>query len=64
MFKDRDVKIAFTTENSIEKRLMIKQGTPQNTYDRSGIYQLRCPECPMKYMGQTGRHSKLGSKNT
>jgi hypothetical protein len=53
MFKDTDVKIAFTAENSIGKRLTIKQGTPQNTYDRNGIYQLRWPECLMKYMGQT-----------
>jgi hypothetical protein len=59
MFKDTDVKIAFTTENTIEKRLAIKQETPQNTYDRSGIYQLTCPECKLKYTGQTGRPFKV-----
>jgi hypothetical protein len=40
LFKNTDVKIAFTTDNTIEKCLATKQETPQNTYDRSGIYQL------------------------
>jgi hypothetical protein len=26
-----------------------------NKYDRSGVYQLTCPDCSMKYIGQTGR---------
>jgi hypothetical protein len=24
-------------------------------YDNSGIYQLKCLDCPLKYIGQTGR---------
>jgi hypothetical protein len=24
------------------------------TYNQSGIYQLQCNECPLKYIGQTG----------
>jgi hypothetical protein len=24
-------------------------------YEKSGIYQMKCPDCPLKYIGQTGR---------
>jgi hypothetical protein len=40
---------------TIEKRLAVKQDAPQSKYDRSGVYQLTCRECKMKYTGQTGR---------
>jgi len=30
LFKDTNVKIAFTTDNTIEKRLALKQEAPQN----------------------------------
>jgi hypothetical protein len=59
LFKNTDVKIAFTTDNTIEKHLDVIQETPQNTYDRSGIYQLTCPECKMEYTGQMGRPFKV-----
>jgi hypothetical protein len=55
LFRDTAVKIAFMTNNTIEKCLAIKQETPQNIHDRSGVYQLTCPECKMKYTGQTER---------
>jgi len=51
--KDTNVKIAFNTDNTIEKCLALKQEAPQNKYDRSGVYQLTCPNCKMKYTGQT-----------
>jgi len=54
LFKSTNVKIAFTTNNTIEKYLAVRQETPRaNTI--SGVYQLTCPECKMKYTGQTGR---------
>jgi hypothetical protein len=59
LFKNTDEKIAFTTDNTTEKCLAIKQETPQNTHDRSGIYQLTCPQCKMKYTGQTGKPLKV-----
>jgi len=55
LFKSTNVKTAFTTNTTIEKRLAGKQEAPQSKYDRSGVYQLTCPECKMKYTGQTGR---------
>jgi len=36
LFKDMNVKIAFTTYNTIEKRLALKQEAPLKKYDRSG----------------------------
>jgi len=53
-FKDTNVKVAFTTDNTIEKCLALKQEAPQNKYDRSGVHQLTYPNCKMKYTGQTG----------
>ena len=49
------MKIAFTTNNTIEKHLAVKQETHQSKYDRSGVYQLMSPKCKMKYTGQTGK---------
>jgi hypothetical protein len=54
-FKNTDVKVTFTTDNTIERRLATKQGTDQNKYNKSGIYQLTCPDCKMRYTGRTGR---------
>jgi len=59
LFKGTNVKIAFTTNNTIEKHLAVKQETPHSKYDRSGVYQLMCPECKMKYTGQTGRQFRV-----
>jgi hypothetical protein len=56
------VEIAFTTNNTIEKLLTTKQDTTTNKYDRSGVYQLKCPTCDMKYTGQTGRPFKTRFK--
>jgi hypothetical protein len=64
LFKNTDVKVTFTTENAIERRLATKHGTDHSKYDKSGIYQLTCPDCKMKYTGQTGRPFKSDSKNT
>ena len=36
-----------------------KHGTDHSKYDKSGIYQLTCPDCKMKYTGQTGRPFRI-----
>ena len=38
----------------------MEHGIGQNKYDESGIYQLTCPDCKVKYTGQTGRLFKIG----
>ena len=59
MFRNTNVKAAFTTDNTLSKHLMIKQETPLNKYEKCGIYQLTYPDCEMKYTGQTGRPFKV-----
>ena len=58
LFKHTNLKIAFTTDNTIERILSTKHEPVQNKYDKCGIYQLTCPTCKMKYTGQTGRPFK------
>jgi hypothetical protein len=59
LFKNTNVKITFTTDNTIERCLATKLGTDQNKYDKNGIYQLTCPDCKKKYTGQMGRPFKV-----
>jgi len=42
------------SDNKLEKVLNLKQEASQNKYDKSGIYQLTCPDCKLYYTGQTG----------
>ena len=51
LFKDTNIKVSFTTDNTIGKRLTTKH--------KNGVYQLTCPNCEKKYTGQTGRHFKV-----
>ena len=58
-FKNTNIKVTFTTDNTIEKRLTTKHKNDQNMYDKNGVYQLTCPNCEKKYTGQTGRPFKV-----
>jgi hypothetical protein len=55
LFKNTDIKVAFTTNNNVERHLSTQCNQIQNKYDKCGIYQLNCPSCSRKYMGQTRR---------
>jgi len=61
LFKETFFRISYTTNNSIRKHLSMKQNYPhvQNKYEKSGIYQLNCPYCKMKYIGHTGRSFQM-----
>jgi hypothetical protein len=59
LFQNTNVKVTFTTDNTIERCLATKHGIAQNKYDKSGIYQLTCPDCKKKYAGKTGRPFKI-----
>ena len=48
----------------MERRLATKHETGQNNYDKSGIYQLNCPHCKIKYTGQTGETLKYHISTT
>jgi hypothetical protein len=49
------VNVSYTTRNTIGKLLSQRSTLNQNKFDGSGVHQLICPNCKMKYMGQTGR---------
>jgi hypothetical protein len=54
------MKIAFcitnTTQNILRHQPLI------DTYNRSGIYQMKFLDCPLKYIGQTGRTFNIRCK--
>ena len=55
LFRDTQVKIAYTTNNNLERLLRYNSTGTENKYGKSGTYQLSCPTCNKKYIGQTGR---------
>jgi len=55
VFKNTKVKVTYSTNNTLRKLLMEKHQPQRNKYENSWIYQITCPTCNMKYMGQTGR---------
>ena len=59
IFKNTNVKVTFGTENTIGKLLTTWHEHTRIKYDNSGIYQLTCPTCSMKYTGQTGRQFRV-----
>jgi hypothetical protein len=56
LFKHTNIRITYKTPNTIGN-LLCPQQHPVNddNLNKSGIYQLTCPDCSMKYIGQTGR---------
>ena len=54
-FKKTNVKITFSTNNTVGKLLSENPEQTTSIFDKSGIYQLECPTCNMRYIGQTGR---------
>jgi len=62
LFKHTNVKVTFSTNNTISRHLTCEQKTPQPIYDKCGVFQLTCPDCKMTYTGQTGRPFKTRYK--
>ena len=56
LFKHTNVRIAYRTQNTIAKLLRHHHNPKQDDhFDKSGIYQLSCPDCGKAYVGQTVR---------
>jgi hypothetical protein len=55
LFSGINVKRAHKTSNVIQNILAYKNMGAIYKCDRSGIYQLTCPDCRDKYIGQTAR---------
>jgi len=55
LFKNTNVKVAYSTNNNLGKHLPKQTTQKRNRYDCSGVYQLECLTCNKRYVGQTGR---------
>jgi hypothetical protein len=53
LFKDTKLKIAYRTKHTIQN--ILKPQPMTEKYNNSGIYLMKCNECPLKYIGQMGR---------
>lgn len=58
LFRNTNIKIAYKTHNTL-KRHLVHKPPETDTYNKSGVYMLKCKECPLKYVGQTGRTFKI-----
>jgi hypothetical protein len=50
LFKDTQIKIALRTRNTIHK--ILKQHSRIDKCNKSGIYEMKCLDCPLIYVGQ------------
>ena len=64
VFKSTRLKVSYSTKSTLEKLLTKKHYPLKDKYENSGIYQLTCPTCNMKYTGQTGNPSGPAFKST
>jgi len=55
VLKNTTVKVTYSTNNTLGNLLTKKQYPSRGKYENSGIYQLTCLTCNMKYTGQTRR---------
>jgi hypothetical protein len=55
LFRNTGLRIAYLTNNTIKNHLSVNNRNTDK-YSRSGIYELKCNSCPLKYIGQTGRN--------
>jgi hypothetical protein len=54
LFHNTNIKIAFKTNTTLKRHLTPK--TPiADKFNQSGVYMLKCNNCPLRYVGQTGR---------
>jgi hypothetical protein len=53
LFKEAQIKSAFRTRNTIQN--VVKPHLQIDKYEKSGIYQMKHMDCPLKYVGQIGR---------
>jgi hypothetical protein len=51
IFNDAQIKIAFRLQNNRKN----SETTSTKRHNKSDIYQTKCLDCPLKYIGQTGR---------
>jgi len=62
-FKDTCINAAFSVNNTLNKLLTTRRYQEKRKYDKYDIYELICPICNMKYIGQTGINFKNRFQN-
>jgi hypothetical protein len=60
LFKGTQIKVAFCTQNTIQNTL--KHHIQTDKYNNSGTCQMKCLDCPLKYIRQTGRTFSIQHK--
>jgi hypothetical protein len=56
LFKETEINIAFKTNNTIKRIIKTNPHIEhKNRYNSPGIYKLKCKDCPLQYIGKTGR---------
>jgi hypothetical protein len=55
LFNNTHLKVAYTTNTNLGKLLDTQKTEKLNKFEKNGVYQLKCPTCQKKYVGQTGR---------
>jgi hypothetical protein len=53
LFKKTQLRVAFRIQNTIKN--ILKHHAQTDKYNNSGINQMKCLDCPLKYIGQIGR---------
>jgi hypothetical protein len=61
LFRNTNIHIAYKTRTTLQKHLQIKNINPDK-YNQSGVYEIKCNSCPLKYIGQTGRNFRTRFK--
>jgi hypothetical protein len=61
LFKDFNINISYRTRKTIYNFLNPHESR-NNPYEESGVYGLKCPNCPGSYIGRTGRNFKTRYK--
>jgi hypothetical protein len=61
LFRNTNIHIAYKTKNTIQKNLQTNN-IDHDKYSQSGVYEIKCNSCPLKYVGQTGRNFRTRFK--
>jgi hypothetical protein len=54
LFRNSNIKPAFWTTNTVRNQLL-PQPQKSDKFSKEGVYKLKCKDCPLQYIDQTGR---------
>jgi hypothetical protein len=62
LFKHTQIKILVTFKMQNTMQNIVNQHPQTDKYNKSGIYQTKCLDCPLKYTGQTPNQRNMPSE--